>query len=357
MGRSPCCSKEGLNRGAWTSKEDVILSEYIRIHGDGGWRNLPKKAGLMRCGKSCRLRWLNYLRPDIKRGNISPDEEDLIIRLHRLLGNRWSLIAGRLPGRTDNEIKNYWNSHLNKKMLSVTQSHHNSRKNENAKTVSKSRRPKSTVFKTIPTRIKPVVRKPEIERLKGSYGHNSSYLSPDRALKSCNAIKTMNSTKSCCDRLVNDFIIVDDSDNIVFAAADKLAETNARTCTFSLSSIASERSPHSDYFAGLPDNLFSLNGLSSPDCIVLSCLSDSVSEEFCREPATLEVGTKEFEVVYFDQSSMQDVNSFTDAADEGREYLFNNTLQVDWIHELHLQKGSPPLLGLLLSESEEEWKG
>lgn len=73
-------------------------------------------AGLLRCGKSCRLRWMNYLRPDIKRGNISSDEEDLIIRLHSLLSNRWSLIAKRLPGRTDNEIKNYWNSHLSKRV-------------------------------------------------------------------------------------------------------------------------------------------------------------------------------------------------------------------------------------------------
>ncbi|KAI4344586.1 hypothetical protein L6164_011794 [Bauhinia variegata] len=116
MGRSPCCSKEGLNRGAWTVHEDKILTDYIKLHGEGGWRNLPKRAGLKRCGKSCRLRWLNYLRPDIKRGNISPDEEELIIRLHKLLGNRWSLIAGRLPGRTDNEIKNYWNTNLGKKV-------------------------------------------------------------------------------------------------------------------------------------------------------------------------------------------------------------------------------------------------
>ncbi|XP_010273927.1 PREDICTED: myb-related protein Zm38-like [Nelumbo nucifera] len=116
MGRSPCCSKEGLNRGAWTAHEDKILKDYIKIHGEGKWRNLPKKAGLKRCGKSCRLRWLNYLRPDIKRGNITHDEEELIVRLHRLLGNRWSLIAGRLPGRTDNEIKNYWNTNLVKKV-------------------------------------------------------------------------------------------------------------------------------------------------------------------------------------------------------------------------------------------------
>ncbi|KAK6914690.1 SANT/Myb domain [Dillenia turbinata] len=115
MGRSPCCAKEGLNRGAWTAMEDKILTDYIKIHGEGKWRNLPKKAGLKRCGKSCRLRWLNYLRPDIKRGNITDAEEDLIIRLHKLLGNRWSLIAGRLPGRTDNEIKNYWNTNIGKK--------------------------------------------------------------------------------------------------------------------------------------------------------------------------------------------------------------------------------------------------
>ncbi|KAK6912863.1 SANT/Myb domain [Dillenia turbinata] len=119
MGRSPCCSKEGVNRGAWTASEDKILTSYIKVHGEGNWRNLPIRAGLMRCGKSCRLRWLNYLRPDIKRGNISHDEEELIVRLHKLLGNRWSLIAGRLPGRTDSEIKNYWNTTLGKKAARV----------------------------------------------------------------------------------------------------------------------------------------------------------------------------------------------------------------------------------------------
>lgn len=46
MGRSPCCSKEGLNKGAWTAQEDDVLKEYIRVHGEGGWRNLPKKAGM-----------------------------------------------------------------------------------------------------------------------------------------------------------------------------------------------------------------------------------------------------------------------------------------------------------------------
>ncbi|MED6197143.1 transcription factor [Stylosanthes scabra] len=117
MGRAPCCSKVGLHRGPWTPREDALLTQYIQSQGEGQWRSLPKRAGLLRCGKSCRLRWMNYLRPDIKRGNITPEEDDLIIRMHSLLGNRWSLIAGRLPGRTDNEIKNYWNTHLSKKLL------------------------------------------------------------------------------------------------------------------------------------------------------------------------------------------------------------------------------------------------
>ncbi|XP_059434390.1 transcription factor MYB4-like [Corylus avellana] len=108
--------KVALNKGAWTAEEDQKLSQYIEIHGAKRWKTIALEAGLNRCGKSCRLRWLNYLRPNIKRGNISDAEEDLILRLHKLLGNRWSLIAGRLPGRTDNEIKNYWNSHLRKKI-------------------------------------------------------------------------------------------------------------------------------------------------------------------------------------------------------------------------------------------------
>ncbi|XP_059634405.1 transcription repressor MYB6-like [Cornus florida] len=118
MGRAPCCTKVGLHRGPWSIREDTLLKNYIQLHGEGNWRSLPKKAGLLRCGKSCRLRWMNYLRPDIKRGNITPDEDDLIVRLHALLGNRWSLIAGRLPGRTDNEIKNYWNTHISKRLRS-----------------------------------------------------------------------------------------------------------------------------------------------------------------------------------------------------------------------------------------------
>ncbi|KAI3792284.1 hypothetical protein L2E82_06159 [Cichorium intybus] len=118
MGRPPCCSESSdLKKGPWTPEEDEILRAYIQKHGHESWRALPKRAGLNRCGKSCRLRWINYLRPDIKRGNFSEDEENLIVNLHSTLGNKWSRIASQLPGRTDNEIKNFWNTHLRKKLL------------------------------------------------------------------------------------------------------------------------------------------------------------------------------------------------------------------------------------------------
>ncbi|TKY61610.1 Transcription factor MYB86 [Spatholobus suberectus] len=116
MGRHSCCYKQKLRKGLWSPEEDEKLLNYITKHGHGCWSSVPKLAGLQRCGKSCRLRWINYLRPDLKRGAFSQQEENSIIELHAVLGNRWSQIAAQLPGRTDNEIKNLWNSCLKKKL-------------------------------------------------------------------------------------------------------------------------------------------------------------------------------------------------------------------------------------------------
>ncbi|CAA2974304.1 MYB-related transcription factor [Olea europaea subsp. europaea] len=116
MGRQPCCDKVGLKKGPWTAEEDKKLMNFILTNGQCCWRAVPKLAGLLRCGKSCRLRWTNYLRPDLKRGLLSEYEEKTVIDLHSQLGNRWSKIASHLPGRTDNEIKNHWNTHIKKKL-------------------------------------------------------------------------------------------------------------------------------------------------------------------------------------------------------------------------------------------------
>ncbi|CAN6330054.1 unnamed protein product [Urochloa humidicola] len=119
MGRSPCCDKSAVKRGPWSSEEDARLRSYMERHGGAArsWMALPREAGLRRCGKSCRLRWLNYLRPGVRHGGFSPEEDRLICALHAAVGSRWSLIAAHLPGRTDNGVKNYWNTRLKKKLM------------------------------------------------------------------------------------------------------------------------------------------------------------------------------------------------------------------------------------------------
>ncbi|KAE8806290.1 Transcription factor RAX2 [Hordeum vulgare] len=121
MGRAPCCDKNNVKKGPWSPEEDAKLKEFMDKHGTGGnWIALPQKAGLRRCGKSCRLRWLNYLRPNIKHGEFTEHEDRVICSMYASIGSRWSIIASQLPGRTDNDIKNYWNTKLKKKLLGST---------------------------------------------------------------------------------------------------------------------------------------------------------------------------------------------------------------------------------------------
>ncbi|RWV88384.1 hypothetical protein GW17_00049524 [Ensete ventricosum] len=138
MGRQPCCDNVRLKKGPWTTEEDKRLINFMLTNGQCCWRAVPKLAGplfapfiwfnvrLLRCGKSCRIRWTNYLRPDLKKGLLSEEEEKMVAELHSQLGNNyavaphlptsWFKIASHLPGRTDNEIKNHWNTHIEKKL-------------------------------------------------------------------------------------------------------------------------------------------------------------------------------------------------------------------------------------------------
>nr|CAD1829534.1 unnamed protein product [Ananas comosus var. bracteatus] len=101
-----------LKKGPWTADEDSILSEYVEKFGEGNWNNVQKTTGLARNGKSCRLRWANHLRPNLKKCPFSPEEEQLVAELHAQIGNKWARMATQLTGRTDNEIKNYWNTRI-----------------------------------------------------------------------------------------------------------------------------------------------------------------------------------------------------------------------------------------------------
>ncbi|CAD6273197.1 unnamed protein product [Miscanthus lutarioriparius] len=106
-----------MRKGPWTDEEDEQLVRFVRLFGERRWDFLAKVSGLRRTGKSCRLRWVNYLHPGLRRGRITADEERRIVELHAQWGSRWSRIARSLPGRTDNEIKNFWRTRTRKKAL------------------------------------------------------------------------------------------------------------------------------------------------------------------------------------------------------------------------------------------------
>lgn len=98
-----------MQKKLWSPEEDEALKRFVEKHGCAKWSRVARLAGLQhRCPKSCRLRWVNYLRPGLTHGPFSAQEIRLLLGLHSQLGNKWSQIAAYMPGRSDNDVKNAW---------------------------------------------------------------------------------------------------------------------------------------------------------------------------------------------------------------------------------------------------------
>ncbi|KAJ7295050.1 hypothetical protein O6H91_Y215900 [Diphasiastrum complanatum] len=123
---------EVLRKGPWMPEEDEILVEYVRQFGPRDWSSIRSKGLLPRTGKSCRLRWVNKLKPDLKSGcKFSPEEEKLVVEMQAKLGNKWAKIASCLPGRTDNDVKNFWSTRQKRLMRALQRPKTPSGKSEN----------------------------------------------------------------------------------------------------------------------------------------------------------------------------------------------------------------------------------
>ncbi|RHN57508.1 putative transcription factor MYB-HB-like family [Medicago truncatula] len=108
-------SSVDTKKGKWSKEEDEILKAYVEKHGTRNWDEVSKNTGLAHFGRSCRFRWYNNLRPGVKKGPFSKEEENKVFQLRKKFGGfKWSKIARELPGRTDNDIKNFWNARKRK---------------------------------------------------------------------------------------------------------------------------------------------------------------------------------------------------------------------------------------------------
>ncbi|RDX78109.1 Transcription factor DUO1, partial [Mucuna pruriens] len=127
--------EEYIRKGPWKAEEDEVLLNHVKKYGPRDWSSIRSKGLLQRTGKSCRLRWVNKLRPNLKNGcKFSLEEERTVIELQAQFGNRWARIASYLPGRTDNDVKNFWSSRQ-KRLARILQTSATTPKSQKNKTI------------------------------------------------------------------------------------------------------------------------------------------------------------------------------------------------------------------------------
>ncbi|KAF8380544.1 hypothetical protein HHK36_028031 [Tetracentron sinense] len=166
-----------MRKGPWMTEEDEILMDYVKKYGPRDWSSIRFKGLLPRTGKSCRLRWVNKLKPDLKTGcKFSAEEERVVIDLQARFGNKWARIATYLVGRTDNDVKNFWSTRQ-KRLARILQTPSPPKSQRN--------NGKAPVFHQLPALEAPKFSSIPMEEESSSAGHScpSSYMGNSEVIK------------------------------------------------------------------------------------------------------------------------------------------------------------------------------